>query len=312
MKLSFKKFRELIERRILPFNLTENGISDLKVIFSKYNNEILVECVDIGISKYVKYDFNGDADKESVENFLSKLGGIAYNKSQNKIDSEIRHIVNIGKNTLNYWNDQRAKQMLNEYVNELRTNGYSEEKIVNEYLVKVRKSVSDSPNWTSWVRVVSSFHEEAQSYKKVELIIEQNQSIIPDLIFKDSPKNIRLLCQQINASYENSLFDCTAVMMRRLVEVLLILTYQKLNLEKDIIDINGNYFTLDRIMNLASQNVELNLTPSTKKQMKIFQDLGNFSAHKIWYNCTKSDIEPHLSKFRSTIEELMYKAGQII
>ena len=43
--------------------------------------------------------------------------------------------------------------------------------------------------------------------------------------------------------------------------------------------------------------------------MPLFKDIGNFSAHKIWYNSTKQDIEPHILKYRVIIEELMYKAG---
>ena len=42
-----------------------------------------------------------------------------------------------------------------------------------------------------------------------------------------------------------------------------------------------------------------------------FKDIGNFSAHKIWYNSTKQDIEPHILKCRIIIVELMYKAGVI-
>ena len=43
--------------------------------------------------------------------------------------------------------------------------------------------------------------------------------------------------------------------------------------------------------------------------MALFKDLGNYSAHKIWYNCTQGDIKPHILKYRAIIEELMYKAG---
>lgn len=41
----------------------------------------------------------------------------------------------------------------------------------------------------------------------------------------------------------------------------------------------------------------------------LFKDLGNYSAHKIWYNCTKGDIEQNALKYRTIIEELLYKSG---
>lgn len=120
--------------------------------------------------------------------------------------------------------------------------------------------------------------------------------------------NVKSLCKQINASYENNLYDCTAVVMRRLLESLLVLCYQNANIESEIMDKNGFYhISLDK-MN-AEQNKTLALSANTRKEMALFKDLGNYSAHKIWYNCTQQDIKPHIFKYRVIIEELMYKAG---
>ena len=311
MKLSFKKFKELIEEKISPLSFNEKGTANMKLLFGKYPPELLLECIDIGVSKYIKYNSSGLADEKSVDLFLSKIGGIAFNKSQNKVDTEIIHILNIGKKAFDYWSNERAKQILSEYIHELRKSGCKDENIVEEYLVRVKASFKVAGNWTNWTKVMNDLNEEAKKYKKEELLIEQHESIIPNVIFDKSMRNISLLCQQINGSYENSMYDCTAVIMRRLLEVLLILSFQKIDSENEIIDKSGNYVTLEQIINLASQNTKLGFTPNTKKQLKVFQVLGNYSAHKIWYNCTKSDIEPLLSKYRSTIEELMYKAGQL-
>lgn len=48
---------------------------------------------------------------------------------------------------------------------------------------------------------------------------------------------------------------------------------------------------------------------NTRKDMALFKELGNYSAHKIWYNCTQGDIKPHILKYRAIIEELFFKAG---
>lgn len=34
----------------------------------------------------------------------------------------------------------------------------------------------------------------------------------------------------------------------------------------------------------------------------LFKDLENHSVHKIWYNYTKKDIEPHILKYRIMTE----------
>ena len=96
--------------------------------------------------------------------------------------------------------------------------------------------------------------------------------------------------------------------MRRLLEGLLVLSYQKAGIESEIL--NGNYHvTLDKMIKISEQNTTLALSGNTRKDMALFKDLGNYSAHKIWYNCTQGDIKPHILKYRAIIEELIYKAG---
>ncbi|MBR4583571.1 MAG: hypothetical protein IKO34_07150, partial [Bacteroidales bacterium] len=90
----------------------------------------------------------------------------------------------------------------------------------------------------------------------------------------------------------------------------LVLSYQKAGIESEIIDPKGNFhISLDRMIKNATQNITLALSANTKKDMPLFKDLGNYSAHKIWYNCTQQDIKPHILKYRVVIEELLYKAG---
>jgi len=134
--------------------------------------------------------------------------------------------------------------------------------------------------------------------------------ILPSLLFSSASKSIQSICQQINESYNYGLYDCAAVMMRRLLEGLLVLTYQKLGVEEDIMDNNGGHFPLDKIIKNASRNKTLSLSINTKRDMDKFKNLGNYSAHKIWYNALKEDIEPHIHQYRTIIEELMYKAGE--
>ena len=98
--------------------------------------------------------------------------------------------------------------------------------------------------------------------------------------------------------------------MRRLLESLLVLSYQNAGLESEIMDKFGkHHISLDGIIKNAEQNTALGLSANTKKDMTLFKDLGNYSAHKIWYNCTQQDIKPHVLKYRVIIEELMYKSG---
>lgn len=116
------------------------------------------------------------------------------------------------------------------------------------------------------------------------------------------------LVLQANHCYENNCFDACATMMRRIFETLLIESYEKLNIDNEIKDSNGDYYLLDKICKNAKNNSKLALS-RIKNDLDTFKDLGNYAAHRRYYNTFKSDIDNCKVKYRIVIEELMYKAG---
>lgn len=309
--MSFDKFADFVESKIAPFTLNESGRSGIALIYNRYPLELLEECINIGINQYFRYDENGEPTKESVEKFLNKIGGIAYNKSQSPLTQEINHLKGIGKRTFSYWNDFRANEIILDYIDALRNASWSDTQIVDDLKTEVARLIGRSYNWSQWCDSMQGWINDIQQWDKDDTTtISEDGTIIPTQLFDNVPQYIRSLCKQINASYENNLYDCTAVIMRRLLEVLLVLSYQNCSSESDIIDKSGNrHVTLDKMIKNAEQNSRLSLSSNTKKDMSLFKDLGNYSAHKIWYNCTQKDIQPNIMKYRVIIEELLYKAG---
>jgi hypothetical protein len=147
-----------------------------------------------------------------------------------------------------------------------------------------------------------------QVAEKSQEVIEDG-TILPEIDYKNTRGYIETLAKQINNSYENNCFDACAVLMRRLVEVLLILAYRNLSIEATIKDAKGNYYMLEGIVNDAKTNSTLNLSRNGKSDVEIFRELGNFSAHKIEYTCKREYIRPEIQKFRALIGELLHKAG---
>lgn len=139
--------------------------------------------------------------------------------------------------------------------------------------------------------------------------VTSTDTIIPEKIFISTRGYIENLTKQINASYENNIFDGCAVLMRRLLEILLIHSYEKLGIASEIKDRSGNYMLLEGIASNAKSNNTLNLSRNTKGSLDDYRKLGNYSAHKIHYNCTRSDIDKVAMEYRATIEELLYKSG---
>jgi hypothetical protein len=64
--------------------------------------------------------------------------------------------------------------------------------------------------------------------------VEDHGTILPEADYEKTRGYIERLAKQINAAYEQNIFDGCAVLMRRLVEILLILSYQKLAIDHEI------------------------------------------------------------------------------
>lgn len=309
--MSRKKIETIISEKIIPYRLNEKGKSDISQLTRRYDYDLLLECIDIGIATYFRYDEDGQVTQESVSVFIQKLGGIAYNKSRPPVEQEIYHLKNKCKKSFAYWNDSKANDIFYDYITALKTVGYSDDQIVYDLHTEVNHLCKNSHNWSSWSESMLKWIDDIKHWDdKDNVEIEQSGTILPTDLFAGLSFNFQNVCEQINASYENNLYDCAAVMMRRLLEGLLILSYQKHGIEMEITRNDGlSYLSLDKIIKNAVYNQTLQLSPNSKKELSVFKDLGNYSAHKIWYNCRKHDIEPYILKYRIIIEELFYKSG---
>jgi hypothetical protein len=144
--------------------------------------------------------------------------------------------------------------------------------------------------------------------EKSQQVIEHG-TILPEPDYKNTRGYIESLARQINASYEHNVFDGCAVLMRRLVEILLILSYRHLQIDAEIKDANGNYVMLEAIVSNAKNNAKLSLSRNSKTNLDVFRELGNFSAHKIEYTCKREYIKQEIQQFRAVIGELLHRSG---
>jgi hypothetical protein len=140
--------------------------------------------------------------------------------------------------------------------------------------------------------------------------ITDDGTILPPILYEKTLGFVQSLAKQINGSYENNIFDGCAVLMRRLEEVLLIMSYEKLGIAAEIKDPNsGSYYMLERIVGNAAVNGTLNLSRNSKQSIETFRNLGNYSAHKITYICRKQYIKEKIDEYRALIDELLHKSG---
>jgi len=301
-----QKFIDYINNKITPFVLKKSAVNKLFLLLEKYSLKLLYECAEISFAKYLEYDKNDVPTQESASLAIDKIGGIAYNRSLSPIDQEIIYLCNKGKNRYSYWNDDTAKCLLNNYVEQLLYH-LTEEQVLDDLKIEVSGLFTKKKNWSEWRSQIEWWTEDIINWKdKNEAIITQ-ESILPNIIFKDAPHNIILLKNQINSSYENKLYDCTAITMCRLVEILLIYAYSK-NGQENRIKKNNHFFSLSEIVYDLKENNFLSLSPNLAEDLLLIENLKELSTKRIFLNFTKTDIDTIKTNFRVLVEELLYKA----
>ena len=121
------------------------------------------------------------------------------------------------------------------------------------------------------------------------------------------------VADQINGTYENGWYDACAVMLRRFVETLIVETYIAKNIEGRIKDANGDFLTLQMLIDKARSDPDLNLSRNTKRVLLRLKKLGDLSAHNRRFIAKRSYFDElfedlHLD-MQTLIEDFVHEAG---
>ena len=169
--MTLDEFIALVDSRIAPYSVSINGRNNLAKIYDKFPSDILRESVDIGAAQYFKYNKEGVLTKKSVEMFLDKLGGIAYNKTLTPIEQRIGYIKRRGAEVYNNWDPDEVEDVLQAYVNTLRRDEWSDEDILEDLKKEVPKLFTRRPSMRSWINAISDW------MKDIEEDIKEKQKI---------------------------------------------------------------------------------------------------------------------------------------
>lgn len=182
-------------------------------------------------------------------------------------------------------------------------------------MTRLKAAVKKSPAFnkgtqTDYYRLaaiaIKSLREHYPDLSESEEILSDD-SLLPEVLFKEAGRQYLInAAQQINAAYENHLFDACSLMMRRLLEILLIHCFEAKGIEGRVKDDEGNYQKLKTLINKAKTFSEIPLSNDAKKDIDSFRELGNLSAHRVRYNCRRDDIRVLRVGYRAVIEELLY------
>lgn len=179
-------------------------------------------------------------------------------------------------------------------------------------LAKQRKFVSQIPGRADAWRLIPAARKDLDSRyaaaSKAERKIVPTDSVLPASLFRDTRGYIERVVFQINGSYDFKLYDCTAVMCRRLLETLIIEVYEAAGRSLEIKGHDGNFFMFSDLLKILENDGAFSLSRNALQGLRDFKRIGDLSAHNRRFNARHEDINRIRDGLRVAAEELLHLA----
>lgn len=137
------------------------------------------------------------------------------------------------------------------------------------------------------------------------LLIASNDLFPKELLIK-TRKYIEIVGNQAIICYDNGQFDASLVMSRKLVEILIIESFERYKIEHKIKDSNGNFFFLSGLISAMQTETVWNISRNALKSLSEIKKGGDLSAHNRRYTAKKPDLDKIKGDLRIVIEELIH------
>lgn len=142
-----------------------------------------------------------------------------------------------------------------------------------------------------------------------EVTAPVDQPVLPHSLFTGTRGYIEKTVYQINRCYEHTCYDACAVMIRRLVEILIIETFEHNRIGGKIKNAGGDYLYFGDLVNATLNEKSWTLGRNTKRGLPKLKTIGDLSAHSRRYNARRPYIDGIIVDLRTVVEELLYLAG---
>jgi len=141
--------------------------------------------------------------------------------------------------------------------------------------------------------------------------IIQSSSVVEIGLYKGSRVYIEKVVAQLNASYDGALYDCCAVMCRRLLETLIIEVYESRGEADKLKNSDGQFHMFSGLKAVIENDQHITLSRNTLQGLNDFKKLGDLSAHSRRFNARKNDIDRIIAGIRVAGEEFLHLSGLI-
>lgn len=124
-------------------------------------------------------------------------------------------------------------------------------------------------------------------------------------IVQDTPYYIKGLTKQMAQCYECGLYDAALVLMRKLIETLIIETFERFGVDALIKDANGYFLFLSDLIPKYQGSTKWNTSRNLDKNITKVKKYGDLSAHNRRYQAKQSDIDGFKFELRQVIQEMV-------
>ena len=142
-----------------------------------------------------------------------------------------------------------------------------------------------------------------------EGLLAETQTVIPRSLVRGTRGYIEKIANQVNGCYEHGWYDACAVLIRRLIETLIIESFEKHAIARKIQNTSGDFLYLRDLINYALSEASWNLSRNCKQALPKLKDIGDKSAHSRRYIAQRGDIDPLLADIRLVVQELIFLSG---
>lgn len=110
---------------------------------------------------------------------------------------------------------------------------------------------------------------------------------------------------QMCKCFDSGLYDAALVLMRKLLETLIVETFERFGIEDAIKDVNGNYKFLSELIPAFLNSKKWTASRNIKSSMEKIKKYGDLSAHNRRFIAHKPELDDVKFELRQAIQELV-------
>lgn len=139
--------------------------------------------------------------------------------------------------------------------------------------------------------------------------VPSTQSVLPLDVVAGTRGYFSSVAVQANGCYEHGWYDAAAVMVRKLIESLIVETYEGKGQAGRIKSATGDFLMLGDLIDRILAEPSWNLSRETKVVLPKIKALGDRAAHNRRFVARKPDVDAIVPGLRVAVDDLLHLSG---